>query len=352
MAPKGPKINHKRQLKLRETLDQKSQTNVVGETAYTQLMEILNPTDPKRTGQEGAEAGSLQPVIRNIEGDTPSLTSEGLMYTCSSVRSAETVEDDFDIISDVERIDRPKSTALVSAKDQASRPTVELNAIFRKEHSRGKKKKSKNEKKKTDDSKRRTEKMGLDSEEYRSSLEEELAEHKENAPRVDTTTAHDRQETTDVAKGCLFLHCFRCPSMVRIKFSSGLIPKMSVDLDADYANGVMFTLCKTCDDVKENPHTRGYGWDDEVVADFAGRFRGLNMDPGIMKGSNFMRAANLVSSIPVDLMTAVGRLHFENRSTILDHAKHEDEIASIDVDKVDSGDVNAILKGHLNGGFF
>ena len=356
MAPKGQKISHKRQLKLRDTLDHMSQTGEIGESAYATLMEILNPIDPNRrhTSQENAGAGSLQPVVRNSEGDIPPLTSDGLVYACSSVTNAETMEDDFDIVSDVERTGTPKSIGSVSAKDQVSSPPMELNTIFRMERSKGKKKKSKIAGSKADSSNRRTEKMGLDnvSEQYHNKLDEELAEHMENEPRVGRITAHNSHDRIDVAKGCLFLRCHRCPSMVRIKFSSGVIPKMSVDLDAEYTNGAVLIVCKTCDDIRENPRSRGFGWDNELVADCAGRFRGLKMDPGLMEGSNFMRAANLVSGVQVPLITAMGRLHFEDRATILDHTGFDDEIASIDVDKVNSGDVNAILNMHLNGGFF
>lgn len=85
-----------------------------------------------------------------------------------------------------------------------------------------------------------------------------------------------------------------------------MIPKMSVDLDTEYTNGAVLA-CRFCDDIKEDPCSRGFGWDNELVADCAGRFRGMKMDPGLVEGSNFMRAANLVSGVQVPLITAMGR---------------------------------------------
>jgi hypothetical protein len=345
MGSKKAKISSKRLLKLQDALNEMSKNGMIGESAYARLLEILNPIDPNSniTIQLNNEAGALHPTDHKGEG-TDEVDTPHTAVLC------EMVDDGFDVVSDFGTPESQNSAGLLYVKEPVLPPPMELNMMFRKERSKPKKKKTK--KSVADACKGHTEKICKGNKGFHNSLDEELPEEAESEPIVDGDMANDSQRMANTAKGCLFLHCHRCPSMVRVKFASGAIPKMSVNLDAEYTNGVAITVCKSCDNVERDPPPFGNGWGGDRVTGCASKFRDLGLDPSLMERSNFMRAAELVANTYTPLMTAGGRLHFEERATILDYAKSEDEIASINADEVDSGNVNAILKPHLYGGFF
>ena len=362
MGSKKAKISSKRLLKLQDTLNEISKHGMIEQSAYARLMEILNPIDPHNnsTIQLNDEAGSLRPTGREGEGtnEVDALHNAPLehAHTYNDAALSATADDDFDIITDFGSSESQNSAGLVYAENQVRPPPMEINMMLRRERSKPKnKKKSTNkstEKSEAGTCKRYSEQVCGANEEFHNSLDEGSPEGAQSEPIVDRDTANNSQGMGDTAKGCLFLRCHRCPSMVRIKFTSGAIPKMSVNLDAQYTNGVVITVCKNCDDVKRNPSPFGDGWGNDRIIGCATKFRDLSMDPSLMEGSNFMRAAELVANTYIPLMTAGGRLHFEERANILDYATSVDEIASINVDEADSGNVNAILKTHLLGGFF
>ncbi|KAK3046448.1 hypothetical protein LTR09_012087 [Extremus antarcticus] len=357
MGPKKSKISYKKQIKLRETLHEMREDGIIERAAYTRLMDIINPAESNDdvTIHPDTASGSTQSIAPRWDGievvSTPHGASENRPQLHSAIVVADMMDDDFEILSDIDGTGTRHSARSVSTKDDGLSLPMECNIMFRKERSKAKRK-SKHPKNKTDTGKRRNENLCKDSQEHNNSLDGEPTGHSVGEHGAEIMMADLNHKTMDIVKGCLFLRCKECPSMVRIRFSSGVLPKMSVDLDAEYTNGIVMTFCKSCDDIKEDLTRSRAGWDDHFTANCARGFREMRLDPGLMEGSKFVRAASLVANGNVSLMTTKGHVHFEDRTAIWDHIQLGDEIASMHVDEVGSGEVNAILQSHLVGGFF
>ena len=102
-------------------------------------------------------------------------------------------------------------------------------------------------------------------------------------------------DSTKVRKDFIHL-CNRCPSMIRIKFASGAIPRTSVNLDAEYTSAVAITVCKTCDGAGRDPLSFGGGWGSNRINGCAIKFKDLGLDPSLMEGSKFMLSEDVCTS--------------------------------------------------------
>jgi hypothetical protein len=150
-------------------------------------------------------------------------------------------------------------------------------------------------------------------------------------------------------KGCLFMTCIRCVSMIMIQFESGTIPPMPLASSAKYQNGVVMTMCKHCMPETEiiSTATNTYG----TTISHTDQFTSLKMDPELLTGSMMLRTANLVVGEHVHMMKFKNRILYMERERIINMVSCVDKIVSLNPWVIESGDLSRVLLQHVNGGF-
>jgi hypothetical protein len=131
----------------------------------------------------------------------------------------------------------------------------------------------------------------------------DVFDHMDGKPYSDLHRKVDEKRIV-TKKGCLFMTCVRCVSMIMIKFESGLVPSMPLSSSTQYENGIAMTMCKECAPEEESPSTTMSS--DESPISYTDQFKKLGMDPQLLRGTVMARTANLVTNDDVPMMTFKG----------------------------------------------
>lgn len=129
--------------------------------------------------------------------------------------------------------------------------------------------------------------------------------------------------------GCLFAQCLRCPQMIRATFSTGVIPSLPKAPDTNSSNGIVMTLCRSCDTGRNGRNYTVVQGEDKIFSDCAKHFKALRMDIRLFAGLDIVSAAAFIVDRPVAFYTVNGSPMFVNRYVILKLVTPSDELASI-----------------------
>ncbi|KAK4551661.1 hypothetical protein LTR86_010992 [Recurvomyces mirabilis] len=167
--------------------------------------------------------------------------------------------------------------------------------------------------------------------------------------KVGCETKLQRMSLTELEteKGCLFLTCIKCASMVMIKFHDRLLPFMPIVNEVRYENRIVMTTCKSC----EISNTDSFSFGGKTVVSHAQQFNDMNIHPILFSGSNMMKVAEAVAGEHVRMMTHDGKLSYMDRHKVMDEVSSLDCISSLDVSRIMDGDNYSIKLPFLRGGF-
>ncbi len=169
----------------------------------------------------------------------------------------------------------------------------------------------------------------------------------ENETPSENWTLSGRATDDKSMKGCLFATCIRCTSMIMIRFENGTIPSMAIAFTNKGSNGIVMTVCNSCDIKPKN-------WSefcDGPLTSYVSEFNSLNLDPTLMRGSDVMRAAEIIVGSNVPMMKRKNSLLYMPRDKIMVKTSLLDVMSSVEVSKVATGNKSEILLPHLCGGF-
>jgi len=147
----------------------------------------------------------------------------------------------------------------------------------------------------------------------------------------------------DIGKGHLFMTCIRCTSMIMIEFESGLAPFVPLSYEDRVVNGIVMTVCKTC----ETKEWSMVG----IKPNLVDKFKDLALHPDLLKGSDMIKAATAITNTAVDVLRSKDKVLYMDRDRTMEKLSSSDKIASVDVSKVGSMHPAKILLTHLRGGF-
>ncbi|KAK5162659.1 uncharacterized protein LTR77_011265 [Saxophila tyrrhenica] len=178
--------------------------------------------------------------------------------------------------------------------------------------------------------------------ENRNEIEPESKSVSETAPESESSDGH------------LFPTCVRCLSATMIKFSSGSVPAMPTPTADTYDNAVVMTLCLMCE-VEDEQLNDVDDVDKKKYASSSramNSFRTLKLNPALIKGSDVLKAAELIVGEPVTTMKSDSKLMFVTRDLIKSKIGVSDRMSSMNLSKVESGDASQVKLPYLSGGFF
>lgn len=147
--------------------------------------------------------------------------------------------------------------------------------------------------------------------------------------------------------GHLFVDCIRCLRMVEIQFHDQKIPVMSKQLDSEYVNGIVLTICKSC---KTTRRESGSKRPIEAV-DYTDAFKKLRMNPQLFEGSDFVKAARQIVGEEVAMLTLENRAYFEDISRFNEKISREDSSRGVEFGRNMAGELTANQSNGLPGSF-
>jgi hypothetical protein len=173
-------------------------------------------------------------------------------------------------------------------------------------------------------------------------LKEELPITSDVEPDSHKSVAEESAENWSV-KGCLFVTCIRCVSMIMIEFKSGLVPSMPLPSQDRVENGILMTTCATC----ENKSWEMLGTKPNLLD----MFKNLHLHPDLLKGSDLVKVATLIANAKVGMMEYKGQILYMDRIRVMEKVSSSDKIMSVDRTQRDTMVRSKLLLTHLLGGF-
>jgi hypothetical protein len=165
----------------------------------------------------------------------------------------------------------------------------------------------------------------------------------------ETDHSTEMEPPTVPEKGCLFMACIRCASMIMIKFESKMVPPMPLPSSTQYENGIVMTMCKQCE-LQDAPLSIP-GFSGIHVVSYVDQFSNLKMSPDLLTGTDMVKTANAIVGEVVHMMEFKGRILYVDRTKVMDKLTFMDTIVSLDLSRAEFDDLSKAVLPYLKGGF-
>lgn len=172
-------------------------------------------------------------------------------------------------------------------------------------------------------------------------------EQVESVPQAESPSRNIDEQKMETMKGCLFMDCISCSSMILIQFENQIVPPMPLPTQSQYENGIVMTTCKTCD----SPETDWFTGASCNTNNHVDKFASLRIHSSSYRNSDIMTFPELIVGEYVRIMKYKERVLYMNRDRVMEKVTSRERISSLNMDETERRSRSKILLPYLRGGF-